>query len=140
MRSGSVTNVTGTLFRTSSTFCWAVRVNILSAFAHSIASLSSQPSQYYEDSPTYLRTFLNQADLLNAASFMAECLPSPFPQLPSPFPGVPEYFSSAFFDSVTGFSQTSAQMPPRGIYSDVTLPYLPKAAFALSRQEGKKKK
>jgi len=33
--SGSVTNVTGTLFRTRSTFCWTVRINISSAFAHS---------------------------------------------------------------------------------------------------------
>jgi hypothetical protein len=33
-------NVTGTLFRMRSTFCWTVRMNILSAFAHSTASLS----------------------------------------------------------------------------------------------------
>ena len=41
--------------------------------------------------------------------------------VPIPFPLI---FSSAFFGVVTGFFQASAQMPPRGIYSDVTLPYL----------------
>ena len=41
MSSGSVTNVTGTLFRMRNTFCWTVRMNILSAFAHSTASWSS---------------------------------------------------------------------------------------------------
>jgi hypothetical protein len=39
MSSGSVTNVTGTLFRMRSTFCWTVRMNIL--LAHSTASWSS---------------------------------------------------------------------------------------------------
>ena len=41
MSSGSVTNVTGTLFRMRNTFCWTVRMNILLAFAHSTASWSS---------------------------------------------------------------------------------------------------
>ena len=39
--SGSVTNVTGTLFRMRNTFYWTVRVNILLAFAHSTANWSS---------------------------------------------------------------------------------------------------
>jgi len=44
MSSGSVTDVTGTLFRTRNTFCWtAVRMNIWSDFAHS-NSLSSHLS------------------------------------------------------------------------------------------------
>jgi len=34
MSSGSVTNVTGTLFRMRNTSCWTVRMNILLAFAH----------------------------------------------------------------------------------------------------------
>ena len=42
--SGNVTNMTGTLLRIRSTFCWTVRMNILSAFAHSTASLSSHLS------------------------------------------------------------------------------------------------
>jgi len=33
--------MTGTLFRTRNAFCWIVRMNILSAFAHSTASWSS---------------------------------------------------------------------------------------------------
>ena len=40
MSSGSLTNVTGTLFRMRSTFCWTVHMNILLAFAHSTASWS----------------------------------------------------------------------------------------------------
>ena len=44
MSSGSGTNVTGTLFRMKNTFCWTVRMNILSAFAHSTASWSSHLS------------------------------------------------------------------------------------------------
>ena len=42
--SGSVTNVTGTLFRMRNTFCWTIRMNIMSAFAHSTASWSSHLS------------------------------------------------------------------------------------------------
>ena len=41
---GSVTNMTGTLFRMRNTFCWAVRMHILLAFAHSTASWSSHLS------------------------------------------------------------------------------------------------
>jgi hypothetical protein len=42
MSSGSVTGVTGTLFRMRNTFCWTVRMNILLASAHySTASWSS---------------------------------------------------------------------------------------------------
>jgi hypothetical protein len=51
----------------------------------------------------------------SVASFVAECL--------APFP----YFFYRLFGLVIviGFSQASAQMPPRGIYtSDVTLPCL----------------
>ena len=44
MSSGSVTNVTGTLFRMRNTFCWTVRMNILLAFAHSTTSWSSHLS------------------------------------------------------------------------------------------------
>jgi hypothetical protein len=41
MSSGYVTHVTGTLFRTRNTICWTVRMNILSAFAHSNTVLFS---------------------------------------------------------------------------------------------------
>ena len=41
MSSGSVTNVTGTLFRMRNTFCWTARMNIMLAFALSTASWSS---------------------------------------------------------------------------------------------------
>jgi len=44
MSSGTVTNVTGTLFRMRNTFCWTVRMNILLAFAQSTASWSSHLS------------------------------------------------------------------------------------------------
>ena len=45
MSSGSVTNVTGTLFRMRNTFCWnAARMSILLALAHSTASWSSHLS------------------------------------------------------------------------------------------------
>jgi hypothetical protein len=40
--------------------------------------------------------------------------------VPSPFSLI---FSSAFSGLGTDFFQASAQMPPRGIYSDVTLSY-----------------
>ena len=53
MSSGSVTNVTGTLFRMRNTFCWTVRMNILLAL---------------------LRTFLNQLDIYGVAYFVAKCL------------------------------------------------------------------
>jgi len=41
MNSGSVTNVTGTLFMMRNTICWTFRMNILLASAHSTASWSS---------------------------------------------------------------------------------------------------
>jgi hypothetical protein len=58
-----------------------------------------------------LRTFFNQPDIYGVASFVAECL--------ALFP----WFFLAPFGLISGFFQASAQMPPRGIYSDVTLPY-----------------
>jgi hypothetical protein len=64
----------------------------------------------YEDSPTRLRTFLNQPEICGVASFVAECL--------ALFP----WFFWRLFNLVSGFLQASAQMPSRGIY--VTLPYL----------------
>ena len=73
MSSGSVTNVTGTLSRMRNTFCWTVRMNILLASAHSTASWSSHAPQY-EDSPTRLRTFINQPGIYGVASFLTECL------------------------------------------------------------------
>ena len=72
-----------------------------------------------EDSLTRLRTFLNQLDIHGVAPFVAEC---PFPLI----------YSSTFFGLVSGLSQASAQMPPRGIYSDVTLPYLTYVAPSLN--------
>jgi hypothetical protein len=74
MSSGSVTNVTGTLFRMRNTICWTVRMNILLASAHSTASWSSHLNMIYEDSPTRLRTFLNPPDVYGVAYFVAECL------------------------------------------------------------------
>jgi hypothetical protein len=56
-------------------------------------------------------TFLNQPGVYGAASFVAECL--------ALFPS----FVLCLFGLVSGIFQASAQMPPRGIYSDVTLPY-----------------
>jgi len=44
MSSGSVANVTGTMFRMRNTFCWTARMSILLAFAHSTASWSSHLS------------------------------------------------------------------------------------------------
>ena len=73
LSSGYVTNVTGTLFRMRNTFCWTARIiNILSAFAHSTASLSFHLSM--RDSPSRLRIFFNQPDVYGVASFVAECL------------------------------------------------------------------
>jgi len=96
MSLGSVTNVTGTLFRMRNTFCWI-----------------------YEDSPTRLRTFLNQPYIYiyiyGVAYFVAECL--------ALFP----------FGLVSGLFQASAEMPPRGIYSDITLPYLYHTQFGVLR-------
>ena len=67
-----------------------------------------------EDSPTRLRTFLNQPDTYGVAYFVAECLAL-----------FPWYFLASFW-FILGFFQASAQMSPRGIYSDVTLLYLKK--------------
>jgi len=111
MSSGFVTNVTGTLFRIRNTISWTVCMNILSAFALNTASLSSHLSIRMAQ-PTRLRTSLNQPDVSSVAYFVAECL--------ALFP----WFILRLYGLVTGFSQASAQMPPRGIYSNVTLPYL----------------
>ena len=70
--SGSVTNVTGTLFRMRNTFYWTVRMNILLAFfTHSTASWSSHLNMKIAQ---LVRTFLNQPDIYGVAYFMAECL------------------------------------------------------------------
>ena len=71
MGSGSVTNVTGTLFRMRNTFCWTVHMNILLAFAHSTASWSSHLSMRIAHS---FEDILKQPDICGAASFVAECL------------------------------------------------------------------
>ena len=60
----------------------------------------------YEDS--FADLFEPTMYIYGVASFVAECL--------ALFPWI--------FGLVSGFFQASAQMPPRGIYSDVTLPYL----------------
>ena len=75
MSSGSVKNVTDTLFRMRNTLCWTIRMKTLSAFAHSTASLFLLPSQY-EDGTTHLKSFLKQLDVYGAASFVAERLMS----------------------------------------------------------------
>ena len=67
----------------------------------------------FEDSPSRSRTFLNQPDVYGVASFVAEYLAL-----------FPSFFSSAFLVWLQAFFQASAQMPPRGINSDVALPYL----------------
>jgi hypothetical protein len=73
MSSGSVTHVTGTLFR--------MRTHILLDCPHEhLVSLRTQHRQLvfppqYEDSPTRLRTFLNQPNIYGVAYFVAECLP-----------------------------------------------------------------
>jgi len=88
MSSGSVTDVTGTLFRMRSTFCWTVRMNIWSDFARTQQQLIFLPQ--FEDGPARLRTFRNQPDTFDVASFVAECL--------ALFP----WFFIAFFGLVTG--------------------------------------
>ena len=67
MSLGSVTDVTGTLFRMRNTFCWTIRMNIWSDFAHS----NSLSSPQFEDDPARLRTFMNQPDIFEVASFVA---------------------------------------------------------------------
>ena len=57
-------------------------------------------------------TFMNQPDIFGVASFVAKCL--------ALFP----WFFKRFLVWLQAFFQASAQMPTRGIYSDVTLPYL----------------
>jgi hypothetical protein len=44
MSSGSVTNVTGTLFRMRNTFCWTACMSTVLAFAHTTANWSSHLS------------------------------------------------------------------------------------------------
>ena len=71
MSSGSVTDVTGTLFR--------MRNYILLECPHEhLVRLRTQqqltfPPQF-EDSPARLRTFMNQPDIFGVASFVAKCL------------------------------------------------------------------
>jgi len=69
MSSGSVTDVTGTLFRMRSTFCCP--------HEHLVRLRTQQqlvfPPQF-EDSPARLRTFMNQPDMFGVASFVAKCL------------------------------------------------------------------
>ena len=71
MSSGSVTDVTGTLFR--------MRKYILLECPHEhLVRLRTQqqltfPPQF-EDSPARSRTFMNQPDIFGVASFVAKCL------------------------------------------------------------------
>ena len=72
--SGSVTNVTGTLFRMRN-----MHILLDCPHEHHLVSLRTQHRQLvfppqHEDSPTRLRTFLNQPDIYGVASFVAECL------------------------------------------------------------------
>ena len=73
MSSGSVTDVTGTLFRMRSE-------HILLDCPHEhLVKLRTQqqliifPPQF-EDGPARLRTFMNQPDIFCVASFVAKCL------------------------------------------------------------------
>jgi len=73
MSSGSVTNVTGILFRMRNTYI------LLDCPHEHLVSLRTQHRQLvfppqYEDSPTRLRTFLNQPNIYGVAYFVAECL------------------------------------------------------------------
>jgi len=73
MSSESVTNETGTPFRMRNTLYW------LDCPHEHLVSLRTQHRQLvfppqYEDSPTRLRTFLNQPDMYNVAFFVAEFL------------------------------------------------------------------
>jgi len=72
MSSGSVTDVTGTLFRMRNTFCWTVRMNIWSDFAHS-NSLSSHLSLRMTQLVWGL-LWTNLIFLVAVASFVAKCL------------------------------------------------------------------
>ena len=67
----------------------------------------------FEDGPARLRTFMNQPDIFGVEFFVAKCLAL-----------FPWFFLAVFFVWLQAFFQASAQMPTRGIYSDVTLPYL----------------
>ena len=73
MSSGSVTNVTGILFRMRNTYI------LLDCPHEHLVSLRTQHRQLvfppqYEDSPTRLRTFLNYPNIDGVAYFVAECL------------------------------------------------------------------
>ena len=73
MSSGSVTDVTSTLFRMRNTFCWSDCPH-----EHLVRLRTQQqlifPPQF-EDGPARLRTFMNQPDIFGvAASFVAKCL------------------------------------------------------------------
>ena len=73
MSSGSVADVTGTLFRTPD------EEHILLDCPHEhLVRLRTQqqlifPPQF-EDGPARLRTFMNQPDIFGVASFVAKCL------------------------------------------------------------------
>ena len=72
MISGSVTDVTGTLFRMRNTFC------MLDCPHEHLVRLRTQQQlifpPHFEDGPARLRTFMNQPDILGVASFVAKCL------------------------------------------------------------------
>ena len=72
MSSGSVTDVTGTLFRMRNTCI------LLDCPHEHLVRLRTQqqlifPPQF-EDGPARLRTFMNQPDIFGVASFVAKCL------------------------------------------------------------------
>ena len=107
MSSGSVTNVTGTLFRMRNTIY----------FLHEhLVSLRTQHRQLIfppqnEGGPIRLRTFLNQPDIYGVASFVAKCL---------------ALFLVSFWFGFRLFPSFRSNAPQRNIYiySDGTLPYL----------------
>ena len=71
MSSGSVTNMTGTLFRIRNTSCWTARMNIMFASAHSTASWSSHLSMRIAQ--LVCRPFWTN-QIVWCGLFVAECL------------------------------------------------------------------
>ena len=78
MSSGSVTNVTGTLFWMRNAFCWSVRTNIFLAFTHSTASWSTHLSMRIAQLGSSFEDFFEPARYLWCSLFFG-WVPSPFP-------------------------------------------------------------
>jgi len=109
MSSGYVTDVAGTIFMMRNTFCRTVR---WTSGQTSHTATAYLPTSVWGWSSSF-------EDIYGPTWYFWCCL---FCSLvPSP---VPLIFLAFFWFGYRLFSKASAQMPTRGIYSDVTLPYL----------------